>query len=98
MRSGSTIINTTAAASCPRITTNLRRIADHDEVVDALDGATRRDVTQIEAALRRMDAGTWRTCIRCEESIEEARLEALATVTLCRRCAAEVESDAQETP
>ncbi|TPV97205.1 MAG: hypothetical protein B7733_00700 [Myxococcales bacterium FL481] len=61
---------------------------DHDEVVDALDTATRRDIRRIETALRRLEAGIWRTCVRCEGDIEEARLLSIPTVTQCRECAA----------
>lgn len=78
----------------PKDSEELAAFRDNDEVVDALEGATRRDIASIEAALRRMDAGTWTTCIRCDGAIEPARLEALATVTLCRSCAAETEADA----
>ena len=44
-------------------------------------------ITQIEAALERLDAGTWGVCERCGEKIAAARMEALPTATLCVDCA-----------
>jgi RNA polymerase-binding transcription factor DksA len=43
----------------------------------------RRILDQTEAALRRMDAGTYGKCERCGESIELERLKALPYATLC---------------
>ncbi len=44
-------------------------------------------VTQIEAALRRLDAGTWGVCESCGDKIAGARMQALPTATLCVACA-----------
>ena len=44
-------------------------------------------VEQIEHALERLEAGTYRTCESCGRPIDEARLEALPYTTLCIECA-----------
>lgn len=44
-------------------------------------------IAQIEAALARLDDGTWGVCERCGEKIAGARMQALPTATLCVDCA-----------
>jgi len=44
-------------------------------------------LTRIETALRRMDAGEYGYCLRCEAPIAPARLFADPAATLCIRCA-----------
>jgi len=63
----------------------------NDMVVDALDDHTREEIARIQAAITRIDAGTWMTCVNCDEAISEKRLQALPTATLCVRCAGEAE-------
>jgi RNA polymerase-binding transcription factor DksA len=43
-------------------------------------------LAQIEAALAKMDAGTYGTCDRCGRAIAPARIEALPYATLCIDC------------
>jgi DnaK suppressor protein len=40
-------------------------------------------IAEVEAALRRIDAGTYGTCVACGRSIAEERLEAVPYATLC---------------
>ena len=42
---------------------------------------------RIQAALQRLDAGTFGYCARCEEPIEPRRLAFDPTVVVCRDCA-----------
>jgi DnaK suppressor protein len=42
---------------------------------------------QVEAALRRLEQGSYGLCLRCEEPIAEARLRARPEATLCMECA-----------
>lgn len=44
-------------------------------------------VAQIEAALQRLDEGTWGQCERCDGKIAGARMQALPTASLCVDCA-----------
>ncbi len=59
---------------------------ENDETLDALDVAGRRELREIDAALERLDTGTYGRCVRCQQPIEPARLEALPTATSCLRC------------
>ncbi|GGI04353.1 TraR/DksA family transcriptional regulator [Egicoccus halophilus] len=56
------------------------------ETAQSLSNHARRLLSQIDDALRRMDAGTYGTCERCGNEIEPARLEALPYATLCMDC------------
>jgi DnaK suppressor protein len=56
------------------------------ETAQSLSNHARNLVSQIDDAMRRMDAGTYGTCERCGEPIEAARLEALPYATLCLTC------------
>ncbi len=53
------------------------------ETAQSLALHARRILTQIDDALKRMDAGTYGECERCGEPIELARLEAIPYATLC---------------
>jgi DnaK suppressor protein len=46
---------------------------------------------KIDAALKRIEAGTFGTCLACGEPIGTARLEARPVATLCIDCKAEQE-------
>lgn len=70
----------------------LASFRENDEVVDALDGFTTREIVLVERAIERIDNGTWGTCVRCEEPIEPARLEALPVAPLCLTCTQQLES------
>lgn len=50
-----------------------------DEVMQGLDDIGRRELTEIEAALARMDAGTYGLCERTGRRIPIARLHAIPT-------------------
>lgn len=58
-----------------------------DEVLEATGLAGLGEITQIRAALKRFEAGTYGVCGRCGEPIAEARLDALPWTPLCRSCA-----------
>ncbi len=52
----------------------------------SLSGHARRILAEVEAALERMDAGTYGVCENCGQAIERDRLEALPYATLCMDC------------
>jgi RNA polymerase-binding transcription factor DksA len=58
-----------------------------DEVLEATGNAGLTEITQIRAALRRIEDGSYGDCVRCGEPIAEARLDALPWTPLCRSCA-----------
>jgi DnaK suppressor protein len=52
-----------------------------------LGEAERLEIQRIDAALDRLDAGTWGRCASCGEEIESRRLEALPWAFRCANCA-----------
>jgi DnaK suppressor protein len=52
----------------------------------ALRERAQQHLAQVEAALGRLDAGTWGTCRRCGDAVAEARLEALPWAAYCIGC------------
>ena len=58
-----------------------------DEVLETLDSSTLEEVKQIEAALKRVDAGTYGVCLRCGQSVGDERLEAVPHAATCINCA-----------
>jgi len=59
---------------------------ENDPVLDALDEQGRRKLADIDAALHRLDEGSYGVCTRCEAAIPRERLLALPTATTCARC------------
>lgn len=60
---------------------------ENDDVLNAIDGEAQQTLRLIDAALRRIEEGTYGTCAECGEEIPSARLEALPYVTTCINCA-----------
>jgi DnaK suppressor protein len=60
---------------------------ENDEVVDAIGNETAQSIRVIQAAIERIDDGTYGICDRCGEEIGEARLEAIPEATRCVNCA-----------
>lgn len=58
-----------------------------DEVLEATGNAGKTEITRIRAALRRIADGSYGTCVRCGDTIAEARLDLLPWTPLCRSCA-----------
>lgn len=55
--------------------------------VDALVGSLRETLVDIDAALGKLEAGTYGQCESCGQDIAEARLEAMPAARLCMACA-----------
>ena len=72
-------------------------VADGDEprrqVTYALRLAARSALTAIDAALRRLDEGSYGTCEHCAEPIPWGRLEVLPMTGLCTACQFRAESE-----
>jgi DnaK suppressor protein len=58
----------------------------HREVAHALTGAAHQALRDIEAALRRLDDGSYGDCGRCRQPIRRDRLEAVPTSRYCSPC------------
>lgn len=59
-----------------------------DEVLEGLGQSAQAELRSIEAALHRLDTGSYGLCARCGEAISEARLDVLPFTPLCRDCVA----------
>lgn len=60
---------------------------DEDEVIDRLSRVGRNEVQLIEAALKRIEEGTYGKCVDCDKLIEIRRLQALPEAERCLSCA-----------
>jgi DnaK suppressor protein len=60
---------------------------ENDEVVDAIGNETAQSISIIQAALDRIENGSYGICKACGEGIGEARLEAIPEATRCVDCA-----------
>lgn len=59
-----------------------------DEVLQALGLSDQAELRRIDAALARIEDGSYGICVKCGEDIAPARLQALPDTPLCARCAA----------
>jgi len=62
---------------------------EEEEVLEDLGAAGVQEVRMIEAALKRIAAGTYGICVNCGEPISEERLDVVPATPLCRDCAAQ---------
>ncbi len=60
---------------------------ENDEVVDAIGNETAQSIRVIQAALSRIDDGSYGFCDTCGKDIGEARLAAVPEATRCVDCA-----------
>ncbi len=58
-----------------------------DEVLEALGNVELDELRRIDAALARMEDGSYGTCAKCGDPISDERLSAVPTAALCRNCA-----------
>jgi RNA polymerase-binding protein DksA len=56
-------------------------------VVSALEAEAVQQIAEIEAALQRLEAGTYGVCVTCGEPVGEGRLKVRPAATQCRDCA-----------
>lgn len=60
---------------------------ENDEVLEQLDSSIRDELQQLQAAISRIDAGTYGVCTQCGKQIAQQRLEALPYAQTCMNCA-----------
>ena len=68
-----------------------QELASNEEIADVLlrlSERERHEVTEIDAALARIDAGVWGHCEKCGQKVAQARLAAVPEARLCLPCAA----------
>jgi len=56
-------------------------------VVTALESEAVQQIAEIDAALQRLEAGTYGVCVTCGEPVGEGRLKVRPAATQCRDCA-----------
>ncbi|MFN7103072.1 MAG: TraR/DksA family transcriptional regulator [Pseudorhizobium sp.] len=61
---------------------------NNDEVLEELGEAGQKELVAIEAALKRVAAGTFGICVTCGEPISKDRLDLLPHTPFCSTCAA----------
>ena len=61
--------------------------SENDDVLAALDDEAQLMVMQIDAALGRIESGSYGLCKSCSESILEERLQAIPFAEMCIACA-----------
>lgn len=59
---------------------------ENHEVVDHLDELERKELEEINNALLRIKNNTYGKCIECGEDIQDKRLNAVPTTTICMNC------------
>lgn len=64
--------------------------SEGDEVMESLGQSGLLELKAIDAALSRIEGGTFGICAQCEEPISSERLEAIPMAALCQKCAAAV--------
>ncbi|TCO68785.1 TraR/DksA family transcriptional regulator [Rhodovulum euryhalinum] len=60
---------------------------EEDEVLEGMGASGLAEVKQINAALARIEDGSYGYCVRCGEEIAEERLDVLPATPFCRICA-----------
>lgn len=64
---------------------------ENDEVLESLGNAADEELAMINAALQRIDNGSYFYCSDCGDTIPTARLELLPFSSLCVSCAEDLE-------
>lgn len=60
---------------------------ESDEMLEELGSVGLVEVKMIQAALKRLEDGTYGTCVSCGEKISPERLAAVPHAPLCKDCA-----------
>ncbi len=61
---------------------------ENKDVLDALANEATHEIAEINASLRRLEAGQYGVCAKCGSDIDARRLQALPHATECIKCAA----------
>lgn len=60
---------------------------EDDEVLESVGRAGLKEIGLLNAALTRIEKGTYGICTKCGQDIADARLDAVPFAVLCRVCA-----------
>ena len=64
--------------------------AEADEVLEGLESSALLEISQINAALNRINEGTYGECATCGDPVGEKRLEAIPYAAQCISCASKI--------
>ena len=64
---------------------------EEDEVLEGLENSHLKEIEQIDAAISRIDEGSYGECMSCGEPIGEGRLNSLPYALQCITCASKNE-------
>ncbi len=64
--------------------------AENDEVLEEFGHVGSDEIKAIDAALQRIEDGTFGVCVKCGGDIAEERLEAVPYTPFCKTCAADL--------
>jgi RNA polymerase-binding transcription factor DksA len=64
-------------------------VRENDAVLLAIEKSSYAEISRIEAALERMENGTFGLCEQCGKDIEAARFVALPDTSRCKSCASD---------
>jgi len=70
---------------------HVKSTTDRDIVVTCLDEQTHQ-AREVQAALSRLEVGSYGVCEKCEDPIAPKRLDAVPWARLCLRCQSQVEA------
>lgn len=60
---------------------------NNDEVLDGLGQTGQRELLAIDAAIQRLEKGSFGICVKCGAEIEEQRLDIVPHTPFCQSCA-----------
>ncbi|MGO7537548.1 TraR/DksA family transcriptional regulator [Rhizobium ruizarguesonis] len=60
---------------------------NNDEVLEELGETGQKELLAVQAALDRIQAGSFGTCVKCGKPIAERRLDAVPHTPFCQSCA-----------
>ncbi len=61
---------------------------ENDEVLEEIGRSSELELVQLDLAMRRVQSGSYGSCMTCGARIEPARLDAVPYADRCSRCAA----------
>lgn len=71
----------------PRDSDDAAIALENDEVLNAIERTSSRELELIDAALERIEQGVFGLCVKCAGEIEAGRLRAVPYASHCRNCA-----------
>ncbi len=60
---------------------------EQDEALEALGLSAQKEIRMLDAALVRIEDGSYGDCVKCGTPISEERLDLLPATPMCRNCA-----------